>query len=181
MEITKGLFKSQNIGEGETRIRFIMLFGLICRLRYSNPTWHVLLCTNAWATLCFVHLVSASTLYTHLSLSIHNVKWPAFCTTWSVMQLGNLIICYKYAAYLGTKGNSFFIHMPWAQCVGAKDLWDSLKLQVSPDRTKTSSWSGNIFKNIFGLGWVGEFNFGLVRVGVFFTRIWDISFLGFQG
>ena len=56
--------------------------------------------------------------------------------------------------------------------------------RTGSDRTETGPGSGNIFKNIFGPGRVGEFYFGSVRVGefyfgsvrvgVFFTGVWDI-------
>ena len=44
------------------------------------------------------------------------------------------------------------------------------KTWVSPDRTETSPGSGHIFENIFGLGRVGDKDFGPVRVGVFFYQ-----------
>ena len=40
--------------------------------------------------------------------------------------------------------------------------------RTGPDRTETGPGSGNIFKNIFGPGRVGEFYFGSVRVGEFY-------------
>ena len=57
--------------------------------------------------------------------------------------------------------------------LGSKDLQGNPKPQVFPDRTETGpgSRSGNSFKNIFGSGRVGEFHFGSVRVGVFFTGV----------
>ena len=53
--------------------------------------------------------------------------------------------------------------------IGTKDLPINLKPQVSPDQTETFLGSGNIFKNIFRLDWVGDSDFGLVRVGIFLT------------
>ena len=50
-----------------------------------------------------------------------------------------------------------------------------------PDQTETGPGSENIFKNIFESGQIEEFNFGLVQVRVFFTRVRDISFWGFWG
>ena len=56
--------------------------------------------------------------------------------------------------------------------------------RTGPDRTETGPGSGNILKNIFESGRVGEFYFGSVRVGefyfgwvrvgVFFTGVWDV-------
>ena len=55
--------------------------------------------------------------------------------------------------------------------VCCKDLRGNPKPRVFPDRTETGPGSGNIFKNIYGPGRVGEFYFGSVRVGEFYFRI----------
>ena len=58
---------------------------------------------------------------------------------------------------------------------GDKDLWGNPKPRVSPDRTGPGS--GNILKNIFGSGRVGnffragEFYFGRSGSGYFFTGV----------
>ena len=61
----------------------------------------------------------------------------------------------------------------------SKDLRGNPKPRLSPDWTETGPGSGNILKNICGSGRgilfrVGQFYFGSVRVGVFFTRVLDI-------
>ena len=45
---------------------------------------------------------------------------------------------------------------------------------------KNGLGSWNIFKNIFRSGRVGEFYFGSVRVGIFFTGVWNIFSWDFE-
>ena len=59
----------------------------------------------------------------------------------------------------------------WQQVVPCKDLQATQNPefpQTSLDQTEIGPRSGHSFKNIFGLGWVGDKDFGPVRVGVFF-------------